>query len=157
MAGNSFKQSLNHTVRTILALTVPSAILLSIGIEPLIGILGFDITGTRLVVWTVRAYMAGLIGHSLLEVAVRAFYARQKAVTDLQHRHPAVGIDAEKFRCPRLPLQDINLHGLEIFPQLREQQPDLLAIAESPEFVEFIHRWPVRSLVLKLPWAPTQI
>jgi len=80
---DAFKQSLNHTVRTILALTLPSAVLLSIGIEPLIGILGFDIAGTQLVVWTVRAYMAGLIGHSLLEVAVRAFYARQKAVTPL--------------------------------------------------------------------------
>jgi putative peptidoglycan lipid II flippase len=80
---DAFRQSLNRTVRTILALTLPSAILLSIGIQPLIGILGFDSTGTKLVVWTVRAYMAGLIGHSLLEVAVRAFYARQKALTPL--------------------------------------------------------------------------
>lgn len=78
-----FQASLNRTVRTILALTLPSTILLSIGIRPLIGILGFDASGTNLVVWTVRAYMAGLIGHSLLEIAARAYYAQQKAVTPL--------------------------------------------------------------------------
>ncbi|MBC8496617.1 MAG: polysaccharide biosynthesis C-terminal domain-containing protein, partial [Chloroflexi bacterium] len=80
---DAFCLSLNATVRTILALTIPSAVLLSIGIRPLVGILGFDTAGTELVVWTVRAYMAGLIGHSLLEVAARAFYAQQKAITPL--------------------------------------------------------------------------
>jgi putative peptidoglycan lipid II flippase len=80
---DAFMVSLNSTVRTILAITLPSAVLLSIGIRPLIGILGFDPAGTELVVWTVRAYMAGLIGHSLLEVAARAFYAQQKAITPL--------------------------------------------------------------------------
>ncbi|MBM3144613.1 MAG: murein biosynthesis integral membrane protein MurJ [Chloroflexi bacterium] len=81
--GDAFERSLNATVRTILALTIPGTALLSVGIRPLIGILGFDSAGTELVVWTVRAYMAGLIGHSLLEVAARAFYAQQKAVTPL--------------------------------------------------------------------------
>lgn len=80
---DKFQASLNRTVRTILALTLPSAILLSIGTRPLVSILGFDAGGTNLVVWTVRAYMAGLIGHSLLEVAARAFYAQQKAITPL--------------------------------------------------------------------------
>ncbi len=80
---DKFRSSLNRTVRAILALTLPSAILLSIGIRPLVGILGFDASGTNLVVWTVRAYMAGLIGHSLLEVAARAFYAQQKAIAPL--------------------------------------------------------------------------
>ncbi len=79
----AFKNSLNATVRTILALTIPSTILLSVGIRPLVSILGFSSEGTELVVWTVRAYMAGLVGHSLLEVAARAFYAQQKAVTPL--------------------------------------------------------------------------
>jgi len=79
----AFRQSLNATVRTILALTLPSTALLFVGIRPLVAILGFDPAGTELVVWTVRAYMAGLVGHSLLEVAARAFYAQQKAITPL--------------------------------------------------------------------------
>jgi len=80
---DTFKESLSITVRTILALTIPSAVLLSIGARPLVEVLGFDPAGTELVVWTVRAYMAGLVGHSLLEVAARAFYAQQKAITPL--------------------------------------------------------------------------
>jgi len=80
---DAFKSSLNATIRTILALTIPSTVLLSVGARPLVGILGFDPAGTELVVWTVRAYMAGLVGHSLLEVAARAFYAQQKALTPL--------------------------------------------------------------------------
>ena len=80
---DAFRSALEATVRTILALTIPSAILLAIGIRPLIAILGFDPAGSELVVWTVRAYMAGLVGHSLLEVAARAFYARQNALTPL--------------------------------------------------------------------------
>lgn len=79
----AFQEAINRTVRTILALTLPSAVLLIVGIRPLIGILGFDAAGNELVVWTVRAYMAGLVGHSLLEVSARAFYAQQKAVLPL--------------------------------------------------------------------------
>ncbi len=33
--------------------------------------------------WAARAYLLGLVGHSLLEVASRAFYARQDARTPL--------------------------------------------------------------------------
>ncbi|MCK4490677.1 MAG: polysaccharide biosynthesis C-terminal domain-containing protein, partial [Anaerolineales bacterium] len=39
--------------------------------------------GTNLVVWTVRAYLTGLVGHSLLEVAARSFYAQHNAKTPL--------------------------------------------------------------------------
>ncbi len=78
-----FRITLNNTVRAILALTLPSAVLLAVGIRPVVGILGFDSALSELVVWTSRAYMAGLVGHSLLEVAVRAFYAQQKALTPL--------------------------------------------------------------------------
>ncbi len=79
----AYRHSLHATVRAILALTLPAAALLMVGIRPLIEILGFDAAGSNLVTWTVRAYMLGLVGHSLLEVGVRAFYARQNAVTPL--------------------------------------------------------------------------
>jgi len=80
---SSFRQSLNHTLRIILALTLPSAALLAMALRPVVGLLGFDSAGTEQVVWTARAYLVGLVGHSLLEVAVRAFYARQDARTPL--------------------------------------------------------------------------
>jgi putative peptidoglycan lipid II flippase len=79
----AYQKSLTHTIRTILALTIPSAALLAIGIHPLVNILGFGAAGTDLVVWTARGYLVGLIGHALLEVAARAFYAQQDARTPL--------------------------------------------------------------------------
>ena len=79
----AFKKSLTHTIRAILALTIPSATLLAVCIRPLVDILGFDAAGTDLVVWTARGYLVGLMGHALLEVAARAFYAQQDARTPL--------------------------------------------------------------------------
>jgi putative peptidoglycan lipid II flippase len=48
-----------------------------------VNLFGFDGSGTDLVVWTARAYLLGLVGHSLLEVAARGHYARQDALTPL--------------------------------------------------------------------------
>lgn len=79
-----FRQTINHAIRTLLALTLPAAALLSIGLRPLVAtVFGFDAAGTELVVWVSRAYLLGLISHSLLEVASRSFYAQQDARTPL--------------------------------------------------------------------------
>jgi putative peptidoglycan lipid II flippase len=44
---------------------------------------GFTPEGTAVVVWAARAYLLGLVGHSLIEILARAFYARQNARTPL--------------------------------------------------------------------------
>ena len=80
----AFEHTLNHTIRAILAMTIPLATILTLGIHPIIPILGFDETGTQLVIWTTRAYMFGIVAHSLVEVAARSFYARQDARTPLK-------------------------------------------------------------------------
>jgi len=80
---DSFCHSINAAVRVILALTLPTAAILALIIRPVIGILEFDAAGTEIVVWTTRAYLLGLMGHSLMEVAARAFYAQQDARTPL--------------------------------------------------------------------------
>ena len=68
----------------ILALTIPAAALLAIGLEPVIPVVfGFDVQGSTLVLWATRAYLLGLMGHSLLETAARSFYAQQDARTPL--------------------------------------------------------------------------
>jgi putative peptidoglycan lipid II flippase len=79
----SFRQSLNKALRIILALTIPSAVLVGVGIRPLVGILGFDAAGTEMVVWVTRGFLVGLMAHSLIEVAARAFYAQQNAMIPL--------------------------------------------------------------------------
>lgn len=78
-----FQDTIVKTIRVIIGLTIPIAVIMAINLKPVILILGFDEPGTNLVLWTVRAYLVGLVGHSLLEVASRAFYARQNAKTPL--------------------------------------------------------------------------
>lgn len=80
---SGYRSTLEKTIRVLTGITIPLAIILGLNLEPIIALLGFDPQGTKLVLWTVRAYLVGLMGHSLLEVAVRAFYARQNAKTPL--------------------------------------------------------------------------
>lgn len=80
---DAFRQTYLRAMRAILALTIPLALLIAITIRPVVAILGFDADGSEMVTWTVRAYMLGLIGHSILEVSARGFYARQDARTPL--------------------------------------------------------------------------
>ena len=80
---NIFTQSLNKALRVILAFTLPLSVLISFSIEPLVALFGFDQAGTELVVWTTRAFMVGLAGHAMLEIAARGFYAHQDAITPL--------------------------------------------------------------------------
>jgi putative peptidoglycan lipid II flippase len=81
---DGFEASVARAFRVLVALTLPAAILLMIGIRPLVQTaFHFDPRGTDLVAWAARAYLLGLVGHSLLEVASRAFYAKQDARTPL--------------------------------------------------------------------------
>lgn len=80
---DNFRQSLNRALRVILAVTIPAAVLIAVGIRPLVGILRFDAAGTELVVWVTRGFLVGLMGHSMIEVAARAFYAQQNALVPL--------------------------------------------------------------------------
>ena len=79
----AFFESLNRAVRIVLSLTLPGAALISLVIRPVVGIFHFDAAGTELVVWTARAYLLGLTGQCLLELAARGFYAQQDARTPL--------------------------------------------------------------------------
>jgi len=79
----AFGRSLNHALRVILALSIPAAALMAITLRPVVSLLNFDEIGTNLVTWTARAFLLGLMGQALLEVAVRGFYAQQDARTPL--------------------------------------------------------------------------
>ena len=81
---STYKLTINHTIRILIALTIPAAVLLGVVLPPLVQIiLGFNTSGTDLVVWVTRAYLLGLTGHTLLEVSARSFYAQQDARTPL--------------------------------------------------------------------------
>lgn len=76
---DAYRDTINRAVRALLALTIPIAALLFVGVGPLVGILGFDEQGTAMVISATRIYLVGLAGHALLELASRSFYARQNA------------------------------------------------------------------------------
>ena len=75
------------TLRAILALTIPATIGLLIFGRLAVQILfergEFTPESTTLVTWAVHGYALGLIGHSMLEVSARTFYAQQDTRTPL--------------------------------------------------------------------------
>jgi putative peptidoglycan lipid II flippase len=75
-----FRQTIEKAIRVLLALCLPIAAILAIGFSPLISVaFKFGEAGTSLLAWTTAAFLLGLTGHSLKEVGVRSFYARQEA------------------------------------------------------------------------------
>ncbi len=78
-----FRRTVNLGIRTVLALNLAAAAVLAAGLPYLLPVLGLNFEDTQLVVWTARAYLAGMAGHALLELVARSFYAQQDAVTPL--------------------------------------------------------------------------
>jgi len=81
----AFRQTVNRALRAMMALTLPVAALLIVGVRPLIEFaFQFKPGETDMAVWATRAFLLGLMGHTWLEVAVRSFYAHGDAVTPLK-------------------------------------------------------------------------
>ena len=80
---STLAESLHH----VLALTLPiSAAMILLG-RPILALLfqrgAFDAASTEAVLAPLRFYALGLVGHSCLELAARAFFAQQDAITPL--------------------------------------------------------------------------
>jgi len=81
---DAFQQSINRVVQVLIAITLPVAVVLAFGLRPFLAMaFGFEQAGTDLLMLVTRAYMAGLLGQSLVEVSVRSFYARQAPLIPL--------------------------------------------------------------------------
>ena len=76
---DEMRSSLASTLRGIIFLSLPAALGLILLRQPLITLLfqrgNFDIHSTDLVAWALLWYAAGLIGHNIVEILSRAFYA----------------------------------------------------------------------------------
>lgn len=76
-----FKDTINRVARVLIALSIPSAVLLALSLPPLLGFaFGFDTAGTELLIWVTRAFLVGLLGHCLLELGSRVFFAQQNSI-----------------------------------------------------------------------------
>jgi putative peptidoglycan lipid II flippase len=73
------RSSLASVLRGILLLSLPATVGLILLREPLVALLfqrgAFGAEDTQLVAWALLWYAAGLVGHSVVEIASRAFYA----------------------------------------------------------------------------------
>ncbi|MCB2179674.1 murein biosynthesis integral membrane protein MurJ [bacterium] len=77
---DNFQSTINNALRVILAITIPTALLMIAGISPLIRVaFGYTLEETARVALATRIYLLGLTGHALLEIASRSFYAQQNA------------------------------------------------------------------------------
>jgi len=79
-----FKALMEKAARVLIAFAIPIAVILSIGLEPLVKVVfDFNQAQTTLLLWVTRGFLVGLLGHCLMEIASRSFYARQNAVTPM--------------------------------------------------------------------------
>ena len=84
---SGMRGTLGETLRAVLALTMPAAAMLILLGRPLLQLLyqrgAFDPASTDSVLGPLRFYALGLVGHSCLELATRAFFAQQDTLTPL--------------------------------------------------------------------------
>jgi len=82
---DEIRHSLAAALRGVLLLSLPASLGLILLRVPLVQLLyqrdNFDARSTQLVAWALLWYAAGLVGHSLLEVLARAFYAMHDTKT----------------------------------------------------------------------------
>ncbi len=76
-----FKQTIQRIQRVLIALAIPSALLLAVVLEPFLQFaFGLDVQGTAMLLWVSRAFLVGLLSHCLLELGNRIYFARQNAL-----------------------------------------------------------------------------
>jgi putative peptidoglycan lipid II flippase len=78
---DAFYATIQRAIRVLLALALPVSAVMAVAIGPLLSqIFKLDAPTTDLLLWTTRGFLVGVIGHCMMEVAARSFYARQNAL-----------------------------------------------------------------------------
>jgi putative peptidoglycan lipid II flippase len=82
---DEMRSSLASSLRGIILLALPASIGLILLREPIISLLyqrgEFDTNSVQIVSWALLWYSVGLLGHSIMEILTRAFYAQQDTKT----------------------------------------------------------------------------
>jgi putative peptidoglycan lipid II flippase len=80
-----FRDTVERALRVVIAITLPVAVLLIVGLPPLISFaFGFDQSGTEMLTRTAQVYMLVLTGYAIQEILARTFYSRREAVVPLR-------------------------------------------------------------------------
>ena len=76
---DQFKSQIEKAARAMLTLTIPIAIIAAVVILPVVQtLLGFTLSDAMWVAAVTRIFLLGIVGHALVELFVRSFYAMQK-------------------------------------------------------------------------------
>ncbi len=94
---DEMRDSLSTTLRGIIFLALPASVGLILLRTPLVAALfqrgSFNQVSTEMVAWALLWYAAGLVGHSVIEVVYRAFYALQNTKTPVLIGASAMGLN----------------------------------------------------------------
>jgi putative peptidoglycan lipid II flippase len=94
---DEMRGSLASTLRGMIFLALPASVGLILLSKPLVGFLFerglFTHASTLLAAWVLMWYAAGLVGHSVIEVVYRAFYALQNTKTPVMVGAAAMGLN----------------------------------------------------------------
>jgi putative peptidoglycan lipid II flippase len=95
---SEMRSSLAATLRGVILLSLPATVGLILLREPIVAVLfqrgQFDALSTQMVSWALLWYTAGLVGHSLVEILSRAFYALHDTKTPVIVGTIAMGLNA---------------------------------------------------------------
>ena len=76
----AFKETLERSLRVMIALSLPISAILALTSLPWIqAAFGFPLEDAQLILWATQGYLVGLLGHSVVELGVRSFYANLNA------------------------------------------------------------------------------
>jgi putative peptidoglycan lipid II flippase len=94
---DEMRRSLADSLRGVLLLAIPASLGLMLLRQPVIVLLyqrgAFDARSTELVSWALLWYAAGLVGHCLVEVLARSFYALHDTKTPVMVGAVAMGLN----------------------------------------------------------------
>ena len=94
---DELRNSFVSTLRAIFLLAIPATVGLILLREPIVAVLfqrgEFGPEDTQLVAWALLWFAAGLLGHSVVEIASRAFYAQQDTRTPVLVGTGAMGLN----------------------------------------------------------------
>jgi putative peptidoglycan lipid II flippase len=77
---HTFKETIERSLRVMIALSLPIAVILSLASLPIIQFaFGFSLEESQMILRATQGYLLGLLGHSVVELGVRSFYAKQNA------------------------------------------------------------------------------
>jgi putative peptidoglycan lipid II flippase len=94
---DEFRHSLSASLRGILLLAIPATVGLILLRQPIVALLleygNFTAESTQLIAWALLWYTAGLLGHCIVEILARAFYAMYDTKTPVIVGASAMGLN----------------------------------------------------------------